>query len=48
MAELQSFNIFQFEVVTGQLVANFVLVGIATALVALRFVARKVRRTNIW
>lgn len=41
-------NIFQFPVVTRQLVASFALVGLATLLVALRFVARQVRKTNVW
>ncbi|GME24671.1 putative integral membrane protein [Neofusicoccum parvum] len=48
MVALQSYNVFQYQIVTNQLVANFVLVSIATVLVVLRFVARKVRRTDIW
>lgn len=41
-------NIFQFPVITNQLIANFALVAIATVLVALRFVARRVRKTKVW
>jgi hypothetical protein len=41
-------NIFQFAIVTRQLAASFFLVGLATTLVALRFVARRVRKTEVW
>ncbi|KAF3004320.1 hypothetical protein E8E13_009303 [Curvularia kusanoi] len=41
-------NIFQFPVITRQLVANFLLVGLAAVLVSLRFLARRVRRLPIW
>jgi hypothetical protein len=40
--------IFQFPIVTRQLVANFALVALAATLVVLRFVARRVRETKIW
>lgn len=40
-------NVFEFPIVTQQLVAGCVLVGFATVLVALRFVARKLLRTKV-
>ncbi|KAF2126486.1 integral membrane protein [Dothidotthia symphoricarpi CBS 119687] len=40
--------IFQFPRVTKQLVANFFLVGFAATLVALRFLARRIRKTKVW
>jgi len=41
-------NIFQFDIVTKQLAANFFLVAFAAILVALRFVARRLRETKVW
>ncbi|KAF2644592.1 integral membrane protein [Massarina eburnea CBS 473.64] len=40
--------IFQVPIVTRHLVANFILVGLATTVVALRFVARRIRKTKVW
>jgi hypothetical protein len=40
--------VFQFPVITRQLVANFVLVSLAALLVGLRFVARRCRKLPIW
>jgi hypothetical protein len=40
--------IFQFPIVTKQLAANFFLLGFAITLVALRFVARRVRKNEVW
>lgn len=41
-------NIFTFPIVTQQLAVSFFLVGFATILVALRFVARRLRKTKVW
>lgn len=41
-------DIFQFDIVTEQLAANFFLVAFAATLVALRFVARRLRETKVW
>ena len=40
--------IFQFPIVTRQIAASFALFGLATILVALRFVARRLRKTKVW
>jgi hypothetical protein len=40
--------VFQFDIVTKQLAANFFLVGFGAILVVLRFVARQVRKTAVW
>ncbi|KAL1792135.1 hypothetical protein ACET3X_009886 [Alternaria dauci] len=41
-------DVFKFDIVTKQLAANFFLVIFAAALVTLRFVARHVRKTEVW
>ena len=41
-------NIFHSDLVTRHLAANFFLVGLATTLVALRFVVRRICRTKVW
>jgi hypothetical protein len=41
-------DIFQFDIVTRQLAANFFLVAFAATLVGLRFVARRLRETKVW
>jgi hypothetical protein len=41
-------DIFQFDIVTRQLAANVFLVAFAATLVGLRFVARRLRETNVW
>lgn len=45
---MKYYSIFAIPIVRNQLIANTVLVVLASALVILRFVSRKLRRTNIW
>ncbi|KAJ5935099.1 hypothetical protein N7466_004646 [Penicillium verhagenii] len=45
---MQLYNVFAYPIVRDQLIANTVLVAVATLTLVLRFVSRHLRRSNIW
>jgi len=48
MAAPQLYNVFQNAIVRDQLVANTVLAVLATTMVLMRFVSRRIRESRIW
>ena len=48
MAAPQLYNIFQNAIVRDQLIANTVLAVLATAMVVMRFISRRIRKSQIW
>jgi hypothetical protein len=42
------YNVFTYPIVRDGLIANTILVAVATILVILRFVSRHIRKSNIW
>lgn len=45
---IRLFDVFQHAIVRDQLVANTVLVVLATTMLMLRFVSRRIRESRIW
>lgn len=48
MAAIQLYNVFQNAIVRDQLIANTVLVVLATMMVCMRFISRRIRESQIW
>lgn len=48
MAAPQLYNVFQNEIVRDQLIANTVLAVLATTMVVMRFISRRIRESHIW
>ncbi|KAJ5655986.1 hypothetical protein N7507_007936 [Penicillium longicatenatum] len=45
---MQFYNVFTYPIVRDQLIANTVLVAVATLMVVLRFYSRRLRRSQVW
>lgn len=48
MGAPQLYNVFQNAIVRDQLVANTVLAVLATTMVVMRFISRRIRESHIW